>query len=118
MAIAIQMPSIDPKKIIIAIIIVLLFLIMFMLGRNSKKDPVQILPTNVSKYERKIDSLLGDGRKLKIEQIRLLTEIDSLKSIKVINHKKVKSDVQKIKNFTYTSRHRFNDSTLRANGLK
>ena len=118
MAIAIQLPSIDPKKAILAIIIALLFLVVFILGRNSKADPIQILPTDVSKYERKqsLDSVIV--RDLRIANIKLSTINDSLKVKMSNNHKKVNSDVGKIKTFTYTSRNRWNDSTLRAAGLK
>jgi len=118
MSIAIQMPSIDPKKAILVVLTVLIIVVAFILGRNSKKAIIITTKTDTSKQDKRIDSLFTNNRLLKIENIKLLTVIDSLNVKRSNNNKKVKSDVGKIKVFTYTSRNRWNDSTLRAAGLK
>lgn len=118
MALAISFPPIDPKRVIIGILILLLFVVAFILGRNSKPDFAPPIQTDISKWVKKNDSLFTENKNLKEINKGLFISLDSLKAKKITNKIKTKSDVAKIKNFTYTSRHRFNDSTMVANGLK
>ena len=99
-------------------LIVLLAIAIFFLGRCSKKVIEPIIQTDTSKYEMKIDSLANSNKSLKEKNIYLLLKYDSLESKKVINHKKIASEINKIKIFTPDARAKWNDSVLRVNGLK
>ena len=95
-----------------------LLVIVFFLGRHSKSDPVLIPEVDISKYTRKNDSLEKVIKSYRDSVKWAYVAIDSLSKKKVINNKKVKNDKDVIIKFTPTSRHRWNDSVLRAEGLK
>ena len=106
------------KNIVLIILFIILICLAFIIGRQSKKDPVIIPQPDISGFVRAIDSLtiLSKKRKdsIEIEHKRF----DSLSSSIKNNHKNVNNEKVKIKNFTPDDRIRWNDSVLRANGLK
>lgn len=109
------------KKTIIVIALAVLFLVIFAFisGRISKKQEVQYVETNTDKQIRISDSLKREIR-LRNDSVFILKHtVDSLKLLRLIdNNIKVKNAVKTIKGFTFTTRRRWDDSVLRANGLK
>lgn len=106
------------KDLVLVGLFFLIAVITFFLGRNSYPRHEEIkLPDN-KQHEKSIDSLVSLNRDLKITNNRLFETLDSLKSVKVINNKKYIKATNEVKNFTPTTRHNFNDSVLRANGIK
>ena len=90
----------------------------FMAGTHMKPDSVLVPEVDTSKYDRKNDSLEKVIASCRDSVKTAYSLIDSLSKKKVINNKKVKNDKDVIIKFTPTSRHRWNDSVLSAEGLK
>lgn len=102
------------KVALIAIIVI----VVFFLGRMSKKDQVKIIEPNISGFQRKEDSLMRVILLSKDSIKVAYRAIDSIKSQKVINKKKVKNGIIQITNFTPSSRDRWHDSVMRSAGLR
>jgi len=110
-----------PSRLDILILIVILIPAIigaFFIGRNTNKVEAPIEKPDVRKYEITIDSLykvkaLSDSALAKAHK-----QIDSLKSVKSINHKQLHNDLHKIKLFTPDRRNRWNDSVLKLEGIR
>lgn len=96
------------------IAVCLLFIIIgFSIGKFTNKPADVILP-DYSVYERREDSIMG-LYKLNQDTInKIRRQLDSLKVAKVINHKQLKNDIQKIKGFNRVTRNRYLDSVYSA----
>lgn len=101
---------------LLALMCVLLIL-MFFIGRLSRKQVDPLPMPDVSQYQKTIDSLTYIGHKRNDTIFILRKGIDSLSKIKGKGHKKIKSDIDEIKKFTPTSRDKWRDSVKRSNGL-
>lgn len=106
------------KNIAITILIISLIALAFIMGRQSKPEPVIIPQPDISGFVRIIDSLTILSKKRKDSIDFEHKRFDSLSLVMTENHKKVNNEKIKIKNFTPDDRIRWNDSVLRANGLK
>ncbi len=101
----------------VPVLIGIMCVIFFLIGRTSKSvDPVIVTP-DVSRYLSTIDSLKSVNKKYDDSISSIYHQIDSLKKKKVINKKKTQDGIIEIKNFTPDSRLRWRDSVRRANGL-
>ncbi len=106
------------KKIIILVIIVLLFGVVFFLGRNSVEKKPQYIETDVSKWVKKVDSLEEALAARSVHEAKLQTKIDSLKSKIGTNNIKIQHEVKTIKHFTPDAREHWNDSVLKSARLR
>jgi tRNA A-37 threonylcarbamoyl transferase component Bud32 len=104
------------KNIILITLFVIIVILTFFLGRVS--NVVEIKPPDVSSYQRSIDSLKSLNQDFQDSMKWTKILIDSLSKKKDINKKKVKNGIGQIKSFTPTTRQRWHDSTMSANGLK
>jgi len=98
-------------------LIVVLLILMFFIGRLSRKQVDPIPTPDISQYQKTIDSLVDIGHKRNDTILTLRKGIDSLSKIKRKGHKKIKSDIDEIQKFTPTSRDKWRDSVRRAEGL-
>lgn len=107
------------KDISLGILIIAIMVCIFMMGRQSVVQQQAILagPDNSNLYKT-IDSLKSVNKKIEDSIKVCYSKIDSLSKLKVINKKKVEHGIIEIKRFTPDARIRWNDSVLRANGLK
>lgn len=101
---------------VIALLVVLLIL-MFFIGRLSRKQVDPLPMPDVSQYKKTIDSLVDISHKRNDTIFILRKGIDSLSKVKRKGHKKIKSDIDEIQKFTPTSRDKWRDSLRRAEGL-
>lgn len=107
------------KRHLSLIFLFLLILVcVFFIGRLSNKTRGSIQSVDTSSFERKNDSLLKLIDKIHDSVRVAYIKIDSLSEKRKVNNKKTKENVDKIKKFTPTTRSLWNDSVLRANGLK
>lgn len=90
----------------------------FLMGRLSKKDKVEIVKPDMSKYVKAIDSLTNVNKFYKDSILVFKNNIDSLQKLRKRNNDNRNSGIEEIKNFTPDARYKWNDSVLRANGLK
>lgn len=103
------------KEIIIALIIsVFCIVIGFSIGKITNKKPVDVIIPDYSVYERRQDSVMN-LYKLRGDTIaKIYKQIDSLKSAKNINHKKLNNDIKVYKGYSVTNRIKFVDSIYSA----
>lgn len=98
-------------------LVVVLLILVFFIGRLSKKQPDPIQEPDITHFQKTIDSLVDIGYRRADTINSLKHSVDSLAKVKTKSHKKLKSDIDEIKTFTPTSRLRWRDSVRRSNGL-
>ena len=106
------------RTIIVISIGALLAVCMFLLGRNSVTVPDEVKPTDVSNYLKTIDSLKVDKKLLRDSMTKELINIQKLKTNFSDNNKKTRDEFKKVDKFTPTIFNSFDDSLLRAEGLR
>lgn len=103
------------KEIIIALIVGFFCMVIgFSIAKITNKKPVDVIIPDYSVYERREDSIMG-LYKLRGDTIaKIYKQIDSLKSAKNINHKKLNNDIKVYKGFSLINRIKFIDSIYSA----
>lgn len=82
------------------------------------KPQAPVVPPDTQKYERKADSALNLMKRYRDSSRILQQEVKDLHAQLQRGHNTVKHEKEKIKNFTPDARLAWNDSVLRANGLR
>jgi len=98
--------------------ILVIMIAVFLMGRNSRKPEIIIEKPDVSKFEKKIDSILQINKCYQDSINHAYASIVEIARRKDDNIRRLKNELDEIKKFTPTSRNRWNDSVRRAAGLK
>lgn len=106
------------KKYAGYIVVVLLFIVIFVMGRFSHDYEIRQKPTITEEALKIIDSLKNSFSKRQDTLNKLKKTNDSLIRVFKDNKQILQKNVNQIKKFTPDSRNRWNDSVLSSAGLK
>lgn len=97
-------------------------LIFIIIGWSAKglfaSPKIDVPEVDTMKYVYAIDTLMKDREIYEIRIKQLEEVLDSLSEKKKVNHSNLNHNTNVIKKFTNTARHRWNDSVLRAEGIR